>query len=77
MNVNDGRYVQLDTYLEPEEQLRTAAALLGCGARDVVRVEGTPEQVEALSARVRLGADVKDRRRRRSKAQRASRKRNR
>lgn len=39
VNVNDGRYVQLDAYLEPEEQLRTAAAMLGCGARDVVRVD--------------------------------------
>lgn len=70
MNVNSGQVVTLTDLDELER-------LYGIDRSEWVEVSGTQQQVDSLSANVRLGAGVRDKRRARAKAQRASRKRNR
>lgn len=75
MNPYTGDYVTLDPDL-PDGVARAAAAL-GLGPAEMVRVEATADQVAELSRRVRLGATEVERRRARRKSQAASRRRNR
>lgn len=73
MHVPTGRIVPLDDTIDEELALRRAAAHLDVDVDEMVVVRGDLQQVQQIADRVRLGEAELERRRKRRKAQKASR----